>query len=263
MFFGGTTVPQWDSEQYLKFERQRTRPARDLAAEIAGLAPGHVLDVGCGPGNSTAVLRQTFAEADILGVDSSPEMIERARERCPGAAFRLFDIRADLTELGRFDVVFSNACLQWIDGHEELIGALFGLLNPGGVLAVQMPQNEDEPFFKLIEEVTAEPRRGFADAGVERSKVLAPERYFDILSRHTDNFDIWQTVYRHPMGSVREMVEWVKGSRLKPYLDALGPADAAALEQELAARAKGLYPVRENGQVVLCFKRLFFTAVRT
>lgn len=130
---------KWDAKQYLKFEAERTQPARDLAARVTLEEECRkALDIGCGPGNSTRMVKQRFPEADVLGIDQSPEMIRAAREENPTLSFQVFDVTRDFTALGTdYDLVFSNACLQWVPGHEQLLPRLIGLLRPGGILAVQ------------------------------------------------------------------------------------------------------------------------------
>ncbi len=171
-------MTEWSSDQYLKFKRQRTQPAVDLAKRIAGKDPRAVLDIGCGPGNSTSVLKKTFPQARIVGIDSSPEMIEKARASCEDIEFRLCDIAADLENLESYDVIFSNACLQWVPGHRTLIPALLEKLNDGGVLAVQIPMNYKEPLFVVENDVLSEPRWGFAGREI---RTIAPCRRRNIL----------------------------------------------------------------------------------
>lgn len=251
---------QWDSEQYLKFKKQRTQPAIDLAKRISVERPKNILDIGCGPGNSTSVLRKRFPQACILGVDSSEDMIKKAKESYPDMNFALCDVTTGLDKLGTYDVIFSNACLQWIPNHRAFIPMLFHRLNKNGVLAVQMPMNGQETLFKIMNEVIAEPQWGFSSMNIETNETLLPEEYFDILSSCTGNFDIWETVYYHNMPSVEAMVEWVKGTRLRPYLNALDKTKAKSLEKEITRRAAAVYNVQENGEIIFKFRRFFFVA---
>lgn len=253
-------MSEWSSEQYLKFKKQRTRPAVDLAKRIAGEKPRAVLDVGCGPGNSTAVLKNTFPAARITGIDSSAEMIEKAKASCPDTEFRLCDITAGVNMLENYDIIFSNACLQWVPDHRTLIPALFDKLNDGGVLAVQIPMNYKEPLFLAENEVLSEPRWGFAGKEIRTIATLPPEEYFDILASCTNDFDIWETVYYHRMPSVNAMVEWIKGTSLRPYLSALDEEKAVRLEAEIKARAAEAYAKQNNGEYIFKFRRFFFTA---
>ena len=167
----GTIMADWHSEQYLKFAKERTQPARDLAARLTHLRPETVVDIGCGPGNSTQVLREVFPSADLFGIDSSPRMIEQARADHPNLCFRLCD--ASLLE-GRYDLLFSNACLQWIPDHRTLLPALMGHLKDGGVLAVQMPRNGEEPLFRLIEVLAGEPHWDLRNVPGKINETLSP-----------------------------------------------------------------------------------------
>ncbi len=252
-------MADWNAEQYLKFEQQRTRPARDLLLQLNGRAPRTAVDIGCGPGNSTAAIAACFPDAALVGIDSSPNMIERAQAAYPALRFRLCDA---LQLAGKYDLLFSNACLQWIPDHATLIPALMNRLNDGGVLAVQIPMNGEEPLFRIIREAAAEPRWGLQAVTPQPDETLAPAAYFDILSGCAASFDLWETRYYHRLPGHRALVDWVKGTRLRPYLDCLSEADGEAFMREIQARAARVYPVQSSGEVVLGFRRFFFTAVK-
>lgn len=250
----------WNSTQYLKFENQRTQPSVDLAARLKALGSFKTIaDIGCGPGNSTVVVKKSFPDAEIVGIDSSPNMIKKAQEAHPDIHFRECDALA--LESG-YDLLFSNACLQWIPNHETLIPALMKKLNDNGVLAVQIPMNVEEPLFRLIEEIAAEPKWGLGGVPLQPNETLVPNEYFNILSRCSSAFDMWETKYYHPLSDHKALVEWVKGTRLRPYLDYLGEERGAAFEKEITESAKEHYPVMNNGKVLLGFRRFFFTAVK-
>lgn len=249
----------WNAAQYLKFKEQRTRPAIDLATRIRQREPHTIVDIGCGPGNSTAVLKQCFPEAELLGIDTSPDMVKKAQASCPAVTFRVSDVRC-LT--GSYDLLFSNACLQWIPDHHTLLPFLMGKLNCGGVLAVQMPMNGEEPLFQVIRELAAEPKWGLGDILPQPNETLTPDAYFNILSGCSSSFESWETKYYHGLPDHKTMVEWVKGTRLRPYLEYLGEERGAAFEQELVERTKEYYPIMQNGEVVLGFRRFFFIACK-
>lgn len=253
-------MSQWSSIQYLKFENQRTQPAIDLAKKIAVKQPKNILDIGCGPGNSTSVLKKMFPQAYILGVDNSEDMIERAKEVYPDTNFQICDVTTEIDKIDNYDVIFSNACLQWIPNHKTFIPMLFNKLNENGILAVQIPINGQETLFKIMNDVISEPQWNFSSINVETNETLLPEEYFDILSDCTNNFDIWETVYYHNMPSVEAMVEWIKGTRLRPYLNALEKENAEKLEIEILKRAAIAYKVQKNGEIIFKFRRLFFVA---
>ena len=250
-------MSDWNSNLYLKFEVQRTLPAKDLAAKILIKNPEKIIDIGCGPGNSTAVLQSVFPNAKITGIDSSPDMIKRARQNHPELLFEMCTAR-DIKS--GYDVIFSNACLQWVDNHKELLPQLMNKLNTGGILAVQMPINADEPLYRLIDETVHSKRYGFAPSLHEQNTTLPPERYFEILSGCSKDFDIWETVYYHRMPSHSALLDWVKSTRLRPYLEALENTDKQHFENELLSGVRKLYKPQKNGEIIFRFRRLFFTA---
>lgn len=251
-------MSDWNAAQYLKFKNQRTQPAKDLAMRIEN-DPKTIVDLGCGPGNSTKVLRDAFPHAALLGIDSSENMVQKAKAEHPEIEFRLCDVHA-LT--GQYDLLFSNACLQWVPEHEALIPSLMERLNPGGVLAVQIPMNQDEPFFRLIREVADEPEWGLEHVALEPNKTLTPGEYYNILTRCASSFDVWEVQYCHQMPDHQALLDWAKGTRLRPYLDALDARRGAAFEAELVRRAVPLYPKMADGSIVFHFRRFFFTAVK-
>ena len=253
-------MSEWSADQYLKFKKQRTQPAIDLADRIKGYSPKRVLDIGCGPGNSSSVLKKVFPDAEVIGIDNSENMVRSASESYPDIEFKLCDAYFELGTMGKFDVIFSNACLQWIPNHEIFIPKMFEALNDGGVIAVQVPMNGDETFLKISNEVVENKKWGFGE--VEKNGTLTPEEYFDILSSCTDKFDIWQTVYYHNMPSVQAIFEWVKGTRLRPYLNALNEEGAKELEKEIVEKASQVYKVQKNNEIIFKFRRFFFTAVK-
>lgn len=253
-------MTDWNAVQYLKFENQRTQPAIDLANRIRACSPATALDIGCGPGNSTNILAQVFPRARITGIDSSPDMIEKASAKYPQLAFRLCDVNA---LEGRYDLLFSNACLQWVPDHARLLPRLMKEnLNEGGVLAVQVPMNGAEPLFRAIRETASNPKWGFSEKKQGTNGTLTPEEYFDILTACSSAFQIWETTYYHNLPDHRALLEWVKGTRLRPYLAQLNSEQGAAFEAEILEKAKVLYPVTASGEVLLRFRRFFFTAVR-
>lgn len=252
----------WSAAQYVKFEDERTRPSRDLAARIPNESVGSAADIGCGPGNSTEVLRERFPEARILGLDSSADMIAAARKRMPDVAFEV----ADLSEWSGsgFDVIFANAVLQWVPDHEALLPRLVAKLNPRGALAVQMPANRDEPSHRLMREIAADPRwaERIADAEKVRADRYGADWYFRLLRSLGCRVDIWKTTYFHPLGGPKAVVEWVKGTGLRPFIDPLTPDERAAYLSAYEAALASAYPVESDGTLLLPFPRLFFVATR-
>lgn len=252
-------MAEWNSKQYLKFENQRSRPALDLVNRLKGYAPEKVLDIGCGPGNSTHILKTAFPAADVLGIDNSPAMIEAAEKNYKDISFQLCDVNS-IT--GTYDMLFSNACLQWVPDHRQLLPELMGRLNNGGILAVQFPMNGDEPLYRIIDDVAADNKWGFHNVSLDAHGTLKPNEYFDILTECSGEFDIWETTYYHNLPDHRALVEWVKGTRIRPYLAHLSQEEGALFELEIVERAEQIYPVMRNGEVILRFRRFFFTAVK-
>lgn len=257
-------MADWDPSLYLKFSAERTRPAAELAAAIPLERAARVLDIGCGPGNSTAVLAAHFPGARmVMGADASPAMVEEARAAHPSLRFTVCDITAGLAALGGgWDVVFSNACLQWVPGHKDLLPALYGLLAPGGVLAVQMPLQSAQPVHALLRQLAQSPRWREKIPAARPFYLLSPEDYFTLLGRLTPDSRLWETVYYQPMDSHEALLDWYRATGLRPYLAPLSPADAAAFEAEVLAGLRNLYPPAGDGRILFRFPRLFFTAAR-
>ena len=253
----------WNPALYRRYEDERTRPAQELLARVPLTGAVRVVDLGCGPGNSTELLVQRFPGADVLGTDNSGAMLVSARERLPAARFELSDIAGWQPELPP-DLIYANASLQWVPDHEDLIPRLFGSLAPGGVLAVQMPDNRQEPTHRLMREVAAEApwADAIGDADKLRTQLLPIDGYYDLLAADAAQVDVWRTAYQHPMASAAAIVEWVRGTGLKPFVDRL-PADLqASYLAEYERRVDGAYLVRTDGKRLLAFPRMFIVAQR-
>lgn len=248
---------EWNPQQYLLFQKQRTQPAVDLANRVRERDVRTVMDLGCGPGNSTAVLQSVFPNARITGMDSSPVMIERARREHPDMDFQVGRVE-ELT--GAFDLLFSNACLQWVPHHETLLPKLMEHLTDHGVLAVQMPRNQEEPLFRIIRQVAADSQWDFSKVYFERNDTLTPSQYHEILSGCAGAFELWETVYYHLLPSHRHLLEWVRGTRLRPYLEVLNRQQQKEFEQEILEKAQQAYPLTKDGTVIFPFRRFFFVA---
>lgn len=254
-------MSDWDSRQYLKFKEERTQPAIDLARRMELKSPRKIADIGCGPGNSTAVLHNMFPEAEVTGYDSSESMLHAARENCPGVRFELCDASRDLPGLGSdFDAVFSNACLQWVPEHKKRIPELLAMLKPRGTLAVQVPLNFEEPIHRIIGAAAASEKwkRFFPHPRVFYT--LTPEEYSDLLAEYSSGFQIWMTTYFHMLPSQKAILEWYRSTGLRPYLDALPEEKRTEFEDDIMKRVRVSYPTRKDGKVIFRFPRLFFTA---
>jgi trans-aconitate 2-methyltransferase len=256
-------MPTWDAAQYLQYAEERTQPCRDLVARIPVRNPVRVVDLGCGPGNSTAVLAARWPRAEIIGLDSSEEMIARARVDFPLGTW----VHGNLAEWQSdepFDVVFSNAALQWVPDHAALLPQLHSHVAPGGALAVQVPANIDAPPHRLLREMAASSAwRPHFPAPVREWAVLAPEEYYDILAPHAARLDLWATDYLHVLPSVAAIAEWYRGTGMRPYLDALADEDLRArFVAEFVAALAPHYETRRDGCVIFPFRRLFLVALR-
>ncbi len=254
----------WSPEQYRQFEDDRTRPVRDLVAAVPTHDPARVIDIGCGPGNSTEVLAARFPGAQASGIDSSPEMIEAARKRLPRVQFEVADI-ATWADRGPFGVMLSNAALHWLPAHERLLPELAGRLDDDGSLAVQMPDNLGEPAYEIMRDVAADGPWGakLADAGGHRGKMGDAGWYYGVLRPHCRRVDVWRTTYFHVLqGGPDAIVEWFKGSGLRPFLAPLDPAEQTGFLEHYRAGIAAAYPARADGSVLLPFPRLFMVATR-
>jgi trans-aconitate 2-methyltransferase len=255
-------MADWSARQYLKFEDERTRPPRDLLAQVPLEHPRLVVDLGCGPGNSTELLLERFPQSEVIGLDSSPDMLRKARERLPKCKFIEADIATWMPEPGTA-LLFANAAFQWVTDHPRVIRRLLEALPAGGVLAVQMPDNTHEPAIAIQREVAAHgPWANNLATAVPRGDLLAPEGYYDLLKPVCARIEIWHSVYNHVMATPQAIVEWFKGSSLQPYLS---PLDAVGREQFLAAYTEKIaraYQPRCDGNVLLKFPRLFIVATR-
>lgn len=254
-------MKEWDAGQYLRFKQERTQPAIDLAAQIPLTGNLRILDAGCGPGNSTRVLAQRFPQADILGVDSSPEMIRRARQDHPDLCFALGDISCESWPFGGpFDVIFSNACLQWVPEHTRLLPHLLAQLAPGGVLAVQVPMNYDEPIHRILGALAEDPAWRDKFSHRRRFYTLTPEGYYAVLTSSHAQSALWQTTYIHVMPSYESILEWYRGTGMRPYLEQLSAEDGERFAQQVLERVREAYPIQPDGKILFRFPRLFFLA---
>lgn len=254
----------WSAKQYVVFEDERTRPVRDLVFALPDIEARSVIDLGCGPGNSTEVLAARFPGAVIRGIDSSSDMIAAARRRLPRMQFAVGGIEA-WDDPGPFDVILANAVLHWVPDHATLLPRLAAKLAPGGGLAVQMPDNLDEPAHRLMREIAADgPWSGtLASASAARTSIRDANGYYELLRPHCSKVDVWRTTYHHPMrDGAAGIVEWFKGSGLRPFLEPLDADWRAAYLERYTAAVALAYPPLADGSVLLPFPRLFMVAVR-
>lgn len=254
----------WDPRQYLNFADHRLRPAVDLITRIPASDPQQIIDLGCGPGNVTELLANRWPDAQVTGVDSSQKMLDHACTEHPDFNWQSADV-GEWTANKPVDLLFSNAALHWLPDHQDLFPRLLSQLKPGGILAVQMPRNFDRPTHRLVEDAAAE-------AGVyHRLAPLfgpppthPPHFYHDLLTPYCSCIDIWETDYLQVLEGDDPVLEWVKGSWLRPFLEQLGDDKAAQsrfLESYRALTAQA-YPKQPNGKTLLPFLRIFILARR-
>jgi trans-aconitate 2-methyltransferase len=258
-------MASWSASQYLRFADERTRPCRDLVARIDVPNARRVIDLGCGPGNSTEVLAERWPAAAITGADSSAEMLQTAAETHPAWHWEHSDIAEWAAAPGdSYDVVFSNAALHWVPDHQHVLPQLLGRVNPGGAFAAQLPAY-DSPAHRVSRNLAATP------AWLHRFPNGVPgdwytheiAAYYDILAPHCSRLDLWETEYQHILESRPAIVEWYKSTGLRPFLAVL--TDPAERDRFLAEYLKGLeefYPVRASGRVLFPFRRIFWIAYR-
>lgn len=257
-------MPAWDATQYLKFQQERTQPAIDLASRIQLEAPARVIDVGCGPGNSTAVLANRFPEASLSALDSSAEMLTVARASNPDVNWFQADITAWEPE-EPYDLIFSNAVLQWVPDHAAVFPRLMRFLKPGGALAVQLPAHYSSPVHRCAVELSKQPEWCETTENA-RQRLISESRafYYDLLAPQAARIDLWETEYIHIMESVEAILDWFRGTGLRPYLEALADdAERSRFELELLERYRAAYPVQVDGKVLYPFRRLFIVAYQS
>jgi trans-aconitate 2-methyltransferase len=257
-------VTDWDAAQYRRFEDDRTRPAAELLARVPLDKAKLAFDLGCGPGNSTQLIVERFPEAEVIGVDSSPAMLDDARKRLPGTRFEPGDLSTWMPT-GKPDLLFANAVFQWVPDHPAVLQRLLSALPSGGVLAVQLPDNLDEPSHVLMRETASSGpwAKRLEKAASARGLLPEPSSYYDLLKPAAASVDIWHTIYNHVLASPQAILDWVKSTGLRPFLEALEADERQAFLESYLARLAKAYKPRVDGKVLLRFPRLFIVAKRS
>lgn len=253
----------WDPARYLSFADERQRPLVDLVARVRTRDARLVVDLGCGPGTAAALLLERWPAARVVGVDSSPEMLARAARvaSAPRVCFEQADLRTWEPD-GPPDVVVANAVLQWVPDHVEVIGRFAGLLAPGGSLALQVPGNFGAPSHTAMRQLAGSgrwplPAGLLRESPVLRERpVLEPAGYLSVLTGLGLDADVWETTYLHVLTGTDPVLEWTRGTALRPLLEVLGD-DAASFEAAYAAALREAYPPDAAGRTVLPFRRIF------
>ncbi|MHC8495147.1 methyltransferase domain-containing protein [Thalassospira sp. SM2505] len=258
----------WDPARYGLFGNERLRPAIDLITRLpkaaSGFSPRHIVDLGCGPGSVTAVLADAYADQGddtprIIGVDSSDEMLETARKRSENIRWQKADIAIWQPD-DQVDLLFSNAALQWVPDHSHLFPRLMSFVRPGGMIAIQVPNNFLAPSHQLIGEAGIEWRKEVAEA-MHAARIMRPGDYFDVLAPSCDEIDLWQTQYCHVLNGPDAVYNWTSSTILRPVMAAL-PDDAAraSFTAKYKERLNQVYPIRDDGRTLFPFNRLFMIA---
>jgi trans-aconitate 2-methyltransferase len=253
----------WSASQYVKFEDERTRPARDLLAQVPLASVKNAIDLGCGPGNSTELIVDRYGANNVSGLDSDDNMLEAARKRLPQTHFEKADL-STWQPSAETDLLFANAVFQWLPDHLDIFDRLMDGLAPGGVLAVQMPDNLSEPTHLAMEETAhAGPwKANFEKKSVRRKPLPPASTYYSRLSAKAARVDIWHTIYNHPMADAAAIVEWLKGTGLMPYLAQAGEDNREAFLADYLERIEKAHPKMADGRVLLRFPRIFMVAVK-
>ncbi|MEM8671511.1 MAG: methyltransferase domain-containing protein [Planctomycetota bacterium] len=256
-------MTRWNASHYLRYGSERTRAASDLVARINLDTPRDIVDIGCGPGNSTSLLRERWPESNVLGIDNSPEMIDAARTAFPNGNWLLCDA-SDWSPPHPFELVYSNAALQWLPNHGELVSRLFASVATGGVLAFQIPSATYATIRELIFEIS---RKAQWDARMSEPRSIltmeSPEFYYDALVKSAVSLDLWETEYMHVLESKTAIVDWIASTGLRPFLEVLdSESERNEFTIDLQRRVDAEYETRSDGKVIFPFRRTFVIAYR-
>jgi len=254
-------VTTWEPQTYLRYADIRFRAGLDLIARIPKLEYHTIYDLGCGTGHVTRILADTFPNSKVVGVDSSPEMLAAARREFPRLDWQQGDINS-WHPAAAPDLIYTNAALQWVPGHETLLPSLLNKLRPGGVLAMQVPRHFESPSHLGLKELVMQSAWRAKLEPLLFTPIPSPEAYWRWLSPHARNVDLWETIYLQILDGKDPVVDFMRGTALRPFLSALQEDDAAKFIDAFAERMATAYPPQSNGQTLFPFRRLFLVAQR-
>lgn len=256
-------MEDWNVTLYRQFEKERAQPSIDLVNRIAPDSFNRIIDIGCGSGMSTMPLRNRFKKAEIMGADSSISMLTKAREMMNDVTWLERDCSKPMNDLGKFDLVFSNAALQWFENQEKVIGNLSEMLRPEGLLAVQIPYFSAMPIAGCIAE-TVKTYDAEIFKGIEKDlfKCYAPGFYYDALTKYFSKIELWQTNYFHVMNNHEGILKFCMSTGLRPYAERFEESDRAEFYKKVLNEIKKGYNIQKNGKILFEFKRIFFIATK-
>jgi trans-aconitate 2-methyltransferase len=256
-------MTDWNPSLYMRFEKERTKAARHLLAEVPLVSPGLIYDLGCGPGNSAELLSRRFPEAQIIGLDTSEAMLNHARKRVPQVRFIKQDI-ADWVPDDQPQLIFANAALQFLPDHDALFPRLASYLAPGGVLAAQMPSLARESSHAVMRWVAVEGPWSSRLLPIVKAQplVAAFENYYDWLRPAASRIEMWRTIYLHAFDGPQIVADFFASSALQPFLERLDDDERQAFMTRYRDRIKDTYPARSDGQFLIAYPRLFIVATR-
>lgn len=252
-------MAKWNSDIYLKFRAERGQPSLDLISRL-NKDYKNILDLGCGPGNSTANLIKKFPGAQILGIDADENMLQKAFKENPELKFEKAFLPQDFERFGKFDLIFSNACIQWISAQKELIEKTSGHLTQGGTFAVQVPMTDESQFYSKILKTVLQKKEYESLRKIHNFYALDEYGYYNLLSRHFKRIEIWKTNYHHIVDRAEDIVSWYEGSGLRPYLAELAEDKKEEFKGSLLELIKKEYKSLDDGKYFLIMPRLFFIA---
>jgi trans-aconitate 2-methyltransferase len=257
------SAKDWNPILYLKFKNERTQPSLDLISKINILNPEKIIDIGCGPGNSTEILLKKWQNSKITGIDNSPAMIEKAKNDHPEQIWKIQDA-SNIGLKEKYDIVFSNATIQWIPDHERLLLNFINMVKKNGALAVQLPLYNEMPICEIIDNVFKKVQSGKQKFDLNSVFTFHNSKfYYDVLINHVEQIEIWETTYIHIMNSCKEIIEMIKSTGMKPYLEKINEdKEKIEFEERVFSELNKVYIQQKNGKVLFPFKRLFFIAYK-